>query len=421
MVTLDLKEKNHLLGIGPQPVWPANDGGKEGIYGALRSLSDHFNVTYVCPAEELTDDAVEHFASLGIDYRPINFHPHEKWWLIVSSIARLKPYKFQKYCTNKARRQFSQKLERYEPDAIISFHAHTADLALQLRKHHRWTCPIIMREHNIEYELVRCYRARLPWIMRVALFPLEWLTRREEQNLWQLVERVAFLTDHDYEVAMRFKTKLAAVLAPEGISINPKRTIDVDVPRNKLLILYNPRATQNTINLRKFLNEYWSQVYDHQELADISIQITGVTPDQLELIGGLSTDDQARQRIHAIGFQENLMPLFESALALVSPTFVGAGIRKKVLESMANQLPVIASDLDIVSCSFFEPHTNILPLGTPSDFIATVKMLHSSTSLWRHLSENGRATVERHASWDVFARVIADEIFELADRQRQRT
>ena len=191
-----------VLAIGPQPVWPPIDGGKEGIHGALQALARHVELVYACPCPNPRADSYEHFRSLGIDYRPVPFQPTDSPAVVLASTLQLKPFKFHKYGTRNALRAFSSVLGGLQPDAVFCFHAHTEELGQRLRRRHAWNVPIMVREHNIEYELVASYRATLPLPSRLASAPFEWLTRRAEQGQWARVDSVAFLSDRDYAIAV---------------------------------------------------------------------------------------------------------------------------------------------------------------------------------------------------------------------------
>jgi glycosyltransferase involved in cell wall biosynthesis len=168
------------------------------------------------------------------------------------------------------------------------------------------------------------------------------------------------------------------------------------------------------------LIEYWPEVVVEPDLRSATLVITGVGSDQLHKLTGISPEEQNRLRIKATGFLPSLLSTFEGALALVSPTFVGGGIRKKILEGMANQVPVIATNLDVDTCDFFDPPNNILRLGDPQEFVATLFALASDAEFWFRLAAAGRETVERHANWDKFANTIVNELVTLLNVRSNR-
>lgn len=396
-----------VLSLGPQSVWPATDGGKEGIHGALEALARRVDLVYACPCPAPTPESLAHYRALGVDYRPVPFEPRDSLGVVLGSTLQLKPFKFHKYGTRAALTAFDRALQGVQPDAVLCFHAHMAEMGQQLIRRHNWRVPLLVREHNIEYELVASYRKSLPPLRRLVAAPFEWLTRRTEHGLWGRADAVAFLSDRDYATAIATGHVARPVLAPEGVPIPPRRVVQRPQGPAQLLIPLNQRATQSVLNLRQFLHEYW--VAAAPLLGETALAITGVDAQRLHGLTGMTPKEQLRLRVRAMGFLPSLRPAFEGSLALVSPTFVGGGIRKKVLEGMAHQVPVIATDLDIDTCHFFDPPRNILRLGTPSEFAATVTALSADHEGWRRLAEAGRDTVERHASWDGFAEVVVAE------------
>jgi glycosyltransferase involved in cell wall biosynthesis len=194
------------------------------------------------------------------------------------------------------------------------------------------------------------------------------------------------------------------------VPLPPRRTVAYPGANAPLLIPFNPNALQSRNNTIKFLRDYWRAVANLPLLAGTRLAITAVDAPQLAALSGISEEEQRNLRIDALGFLPSLAPWFQSALAVVAPTFFGSGIRKKVLEAMANQVPVVATELDLGTCHYFDAGRNILLMGEPSAFAQTVAALRDDPERWLSLVESGRATVEEHASWEGFARAMRGQI-----------
>lgn len=405
-----------VLTLGPQEVCPPTDGGKEGIHGALAALARIADVTYACPVSTDRTTSSAAYSEIGVEYIPVDYVPKDSAAVILSASMRLKPYKFYKYGSPHVAQKFSESIGLREFDAILCFHAHTEDLGQRLKRLRQWRCPVVVREHNIEYELVASYKNSLPALARFAAWPFEWMTRREEQRIWSRADAVAFLSDRDLATARATGVPGNLVLAPEGVPIPPKRAPQWSSEKVQLLLPLNQRATQSVANLRQFLRTHWAHA--HFSLPDVRLAVTGVSLDRLSELMSFSRQALTEMNVHALGFLPSLNEAFADSLALVSPAFIGGGIRKKVLEGMANELPVIATDLDIQTCSFFKPPENILRMGTPEEFVVAVKTLRNSPSIWEGVASAGRRTVEQYASWDGFAKVIVDELQDLVHKYK---
>lgn len=410
MTTNPIETPLRLLTLGPQPVWPATDGGREGIYGALIALAQQADVIYACPCPDPEPCSISHFEDQDIDYRPVDYRPEDTVATIASSTLQLKPFKFHKYGNRQAFRSFRDQLLGVQADAILCFHAHMLEMGFRLRNALGLNVPILLREHNIEFELVESYRASLSLPQRLVAAPFSWLTRQAEMRGWETADATLFLSDGDFDFATASGRVANPVLAREGVPIPPRRNLMQSASSRALLLPFNPKATQNIGNVMKFLNEFWRLAAPLEEMSDISLKVTGVDAEQLANFTGMSASEQQSLRVDALGFLPDLSMGFDMTTAVVSPTFVGGGIRKKMLEGMANQMPVIATDHDIQTCKFLKASENIVRLGSLSDFVNNVRMLVDDRGFWQRISENGRATVEKFASWDSFASTAVGEV-----------
>lgn len=408
-----------LLCLGPQNVWPPIDGGKEGIYGALQGLARQSDVVYAFPALSCSEAQREGYRQAGIEPLPVPWKVHESLPGILSATANLRPYKFDKYSSSAAVQVFAQTVPRRTVDAIVCFHAHTARLGEGLREALGLQVPVVVREHNIEYELVASYRQSQPAHLRLMGWPFETLTKREEQRMWAKADAVAFLSDRDLAIAEATGVKGRLMLAREGIPLPARRVASHPGNAAPLLVLLNPKATQSVLNLREFLHRNWSKAASDLGAAGVTLDVTGVDTGQLAALVDMSVEQLHSLHVRGLGFLPSLAPVLETALALVSPTYVGGGIRKKILEAMAHQLPVIATHFDIETCAYFQPGQNILELpDDPAQFSETVKTLRKDEALWQSLSDAARTTVEVHASWDQFATTLLSEINRLVGTRR---
>lgn len=404
-----MDKKPKILALGPQNVFPPTDGGKEGIFGALKSLCDYFDVTYVFPAGEHPVD-FSGYADAGIHALPINYTPLESLKSTLWATLQLRPFKFQKYSSRAAVHAYCMALPKESYSLVLCFHAHTWRLGEAIRRCLNLKAPVIVREHNIEYEVVASYMKSLRGAVKLAAGVFLRLTEREEQRMWRQADSVAFLTVRDLAVAKSHSRSGRQFLAPEGIEIPPPRVVVYPGPDAPLLLLFNPNAIQSVLNLQRFVVQHWARVCCDPRMSGTRLRVTGQSQVQLAETLSLEPQELEAMRIDALGFVPDLQVEFKSCLALLSPTFTGGGIRKKILEAMAHQVPVIATSLDIESTNYFLHENNILCFDDQSNALSnSIVALQQNQELWKRLSQNGRKTVESYASWPLFAKSISDE------------
>jgi len=419
-ISLASPTRLRLLALGPQDVFPPVDGGKEGIYGALTALARLADVSYAYPAAN--GASVEGYARINVAAFPIPHIPEERPASILASTLRGQPYKFDKYSSDAAVQALHRALPDTPFDAIVCHHAHTYRLARRLATLRGWSVPVVVREHNIEYALVNSFRDALRGPKRAAASLFAALTRREELRIWGEADAVAFLSDQDLRTARAASGAASSsgrfILAREGVPLPARRPECFPGLKAPLLVLLNPRATQSVHNLRDFIHRYWIPLREKQLLVGEDLHVTGVNSEQLAPLIDVDVSRLQSLGLRGLGFLPSLAPTLEGALALVSPTFVGGGIRKKVLEAMAHQLPVIATQFDIECCDYFQSGVNVLPLEGLDDFAETVSKLRRDEALWCALSKRSRDTVEEFANWGRYAEAMIAVIDDLKRSRR---
>ncbi|MFO7653800.1 MAG: glycosyltransferase family 4 protein [Candidatus Krumholzibacteriia bacterium] len=132
-------------------------------------------------------------------------------------------------------------------------------------------------------------------------------------------------------------------------------------------------------------------------------------------LAGLSDDRRRRApRVRALGFVEDLAGLCGGSLALVAPLHEGGGIKIKVLEAMAQGLPVVTTTIGAEGIA--DPADDaawILPwsTGAPGETDAA-SFADAMREVWRdprearRRADNARRLVEERFSWSAIVRAL---------------
>jgi glycosyltransferase involved in cell wall biosynthesis len=105
----------------------------------------------------------------------------------------------------------------------------------------------------------------------------------------------------------------------------------------------------------------------------------------------------AAEGIEVHGWVADLDPLFDAARVFVAPLRYGAGIKIKVLDSLAHGVPVVLSPIAAEGLHVTHER-DALVASSPQAFAAAVVRLHGDEDLWHRLVEGGYSLVERHFS-----------------------
>ncbi len=220
-------------------------------------------------------------------------------------------------------------------DIIHADHSCMAPLGLFLSR--KYNIPLGLRLHNIEWMIWRRYAEALP-----AFHPKRWYVSRQSKLLQNAEKRffadadICFaITDKDKKRALDLSPTANVVTASAGV--NPEEWLPLpDIERNRHeLVLATTYQWRHNIDAVKWF------------VARVLPIVRSKVPDAtLTLIGKNSPEwlnDYRQAGVNAVGYVDRVQPYLNKASLYVAPLFVGSGIRIKILEAMAMELPVIAT------------------------------------------------------------------------------
>lgn len=97
-------------------------------------------------------------------------------------------------------------------------------------------------------------------------------------------------------------------------------------------------------------------------------------------------------RIHFTGFVENVAPYFSSALCMVVPLVLGAGIKIKVLESFSAGLPILTNDIGIEGIPAVN-NKDYIHCNTSDDYISSILFLSNNLDKAIEIGKNAKIFV----------------------------
>jgi len=127
-------------------------------------------------------------------------------------------------------------------------------------------------------------------------------------------------------------------------------------------------------------------------------QLPGV---RFTMLGSSITDTVkalASETVEAIGYVEDPVPYFSSHRVFISPLRYGAGMKGKIGQSMSLGLPLVTTAIGAEGMGL-EDGRQALICDDPEGFADAVVRLYRDEELWRSISENGLAHIEKNFSY----------------------
>ena len=159
--------------------------------------------------------------------------------------------------------------------------------------------------------------------------------------------------------------------------------------------------------------------------AEILPHVRAARPDTpVTWVGSATADERQRYAerfgIDVSGYVDDVRPLMREAACHIVPLRAGGGTRLKILNSWAMGKPVVSTT---IGCEGLEAvdGRNILIRDDPKAFAKALVAVLEDGALAERLGQAGRATAERHYSWEVIGRGLIERYLDLIHVSPHRT
>jgi len=390
-----------ILYLSPQNVIPANDGGKIGIYYPIKELAKKNKLFFAYIGKNNRKD----YEKLQIN--SINFEKNvtDNPIILIRNLFSKIPFKMEKYFDKRFFKILLNLVEREKIDVVISSHSHMAMYALKIKDNFP-NIKIILREHNIEYELVKeYYQFQKNILLKTIAFWQYRKTKIYEISLWEKFDSVIFISDNDKKEALKyleFNDKKYKVIY-DGYNIK-KTSKNIKKEKNSFIFTGSLRTIQNQVNLKKFIDEIWIKFISDNK--NYKLYITGNSDEVLSKQLNRSIQELNQLNIINLGFVNNIDEVIMSKEYFISPTYIGSGIRIKILHALSLGMIVFASEKDCNMVKYFKDMENILCF---KDYNSFKDKLYALTHKQKEMiSENARMLVFNELNWSNYIKKMRE-------------
>ncbi len=260
--------------------------------------------------------------------------------------------------------------------------------------------PLVIDEHNLEYELFQRMADGERSPIRKAYYALESAKlRRLELRSWRQAAGCVFTSDREELMVRKQHLANATATVPNGVDVDffrpdPDTTVDPHSLIFTGLMDYRPN-TDAVLHFVKDVLPHVRRVYPAVRFSAVG---QGVTPE----IASLHSP-----HVSTTGWVKDVRPYFSRAACVVVPLRMGSGTRLKVLEAMAMGRPVVSTPL---GCEGIDVRhgEHLLIASDPAEFAVHVLRLLDDPDFAARLGAQGRQLVESRYSWAVAANRLDD-------------
>ncbi len=383
-----------ILQLCNKPPVPAIDGGTIAMNNLTKGLSSTGALVHVMAITTPKHPEVEELISEEYreNHQPIFCFEDTlpTFAGAVSSLFSTQSYHLTRFFSEKFEEQLLEKIEKWQPDVILfeslfmSMYLHSVKSAT--------SALLVYRAHNIEHVL---WQKRLNeeknlfkrWLLR----PLNARLRKAEKTFVQEVDAVVPISKID-EIAIQKwhpRNDLLMKTVPFGYDFSELNRKTVPTDREKTLIYIGALDWQPNIEgLLWFLKKCWPQIYT--DFPDWRFKIAGrnAYPE---------VQDIQQEGVEYLGEIEDAFDYYHQGGILVVPLFSGSGMRVKIIEAMASEIPIIATSQGVegIACT---PEKHFELAENESQFYQAAKTLIENPTYRKQLASKALDLV--HQNYD---------------------
>jgi glycosyltransferase involved in cell wall biosynthesis len=343
------------------------------------------------PESELRDAAAalsEHCRSVKFIDVSARTQPIALVTLGLAGLARADALTVSVYRSAAMRLAIRQAIHDAAPDVV---HFDTISLA-QYRDEVKG-CSTVLTHHGAESFMIRrrIRRERNP--LKKLFFVREWLAlRRYERRMCHRFDVNVVMSELDQRILESTVYPARFVVVGNGVDTHYFKPVNGSSRRT---LIFAGRLDQhaNRDGILYFMRDVWPRV--KSAYPDAVMHIVGNNPPKA--LQRLAESDTA-VRLH--GFVPDVRPYFSEARAAVCPIRDGGGTRIKVLDALAQGVPLVSTTIGTEGLEL-EPERHFLVADSTDAFVAQISRLFEHAALGRRLADEGRRLIEQQYAWEV--------------------
>lgn len=394
-----------ILFVTPYLPYPPMSGWRTRVYQLMRGLAGRHDVTLlsyrrpehdadiVALREIATVHPVMHALTMGSDKRRDQ----------LTSLLSPASYQWRRLRSTVMQQAISRLLaaERFDLIQVESSPMAGFDFGRET--------PVLIDEHNIEYELLyRLYQEeRSP--ARKLYYRLEYTKfRREELRCWQRSAGSIFTSEREEQIFRGLLPNKPTITAPNGVDIDYFSPADEPADPDSIVFTGLMSYRPNVDAVLYFVREVLPLIVRSRPNARFTV-VGASVPEEIRRLAG--------PNVAVTGTVPDVRPYLARAGAVVVPLRMGSGTRLKVLEGLAMGKAMVSTSLGCEGIDVADGDHLLIADEPPSLSRAILRLL-DDPALGAALGRRGRALTEAHYSWPAIVATLEGFYDQVLHRER---
>jgi glycosyltransferase involved in cell wall biosynthesis len=250
--------------------------------------------------------------------------------------------------------------------------------------------PVVIGEHNIEYELFRRLARGERSRLRRAFNGLEYLrVRRFEERSWREAEGCVVTAPREEPTVQAAAPSTATAVVANGVDLEYFSPWTGDCQRHTVVFNATLDYRPNVDAVNHLVDDVWPQVL--RQCPSARLVIVGSAPER-------EIQRLRRPTVDVVGRVPDIRPYLGGAEVVAVPVRMGGGTRLKVVEALSMGKAIVSTSLGSEGLAV-EDRQHLLIADDAEAFAARILELFEDPKLRRRLGVAGRTLAEESYSW----------------------
>ena len=331
-----------ILYITTQFPFPLDNGGKKGAFNGISVVSRENDVTVLSFPEQpkYIDEGLQYFREVFpnvVFERPIlhSVHIRKKPLklarVMINDYVRNMPYVTVKFENSKMYKLIDKKFKYQEWDLVFIDYLNMQIYGEYIKKKHagNFKC-MILKDHNLEYEIVRQASDKERGIKK-AILEAEWKRTLEyEKKAISAADLVYSVCEENTNFMKKYNPSAHTMLPTYESKKLMHKTLGTGI-----LFMGNLSWGANMDGLIWFVDEVLPRV--NKIIPDVRLTVVGSGPAENPFLNN--------QNVIYKGYVKDISNIYDDQTVFIVPLFVGSGIRIKILDAFNNGIAVVSTKL----------------------------------------------------------------------------
>lgn len=365
--------------------YPPDSGPKVKTWNLLKYLCEKHEVTLVSfvRGDQSSEARMLEAYCSAVHTVPMKRDPIQDGMALVRSIVSGQPWLMVRDDRVAMRRLVTRLVAERVYDIVHADQLNMAQYAARVGGARR-----LLDAHNALWLLYKRLWNTMPGGLRKWLLGRDWrLLKRYEGQVCREFDAILAVSDEDkmaLEEAAGGPANITVI--PIAVDVNELQPVARRPGANHILYVGTMYWPPNVDGVLWFIREVYPRIRARRP--DVVFDVVGARPprDILDLSG----EDTG---VNVLGYVPDPTPQLESAGVMVVPLRAGGGIRVKILNALAQALPIVSTRIGCEGIKV-ENGRHLLIADSPEEFAASVLQLLEDQNLATELGRNGRRLIE---------------------------